>query len=199
MMFAISMIAGGWLSAQTGTSTAKPSAAGATSKAAGGAPVLVVETERGTFEFETFPKEAPKSVDHIVTLVKKNFYNGQHIHRVEPGFVIQWGGPETKDMRNLGAAGFGNGNSGKPIGVAEISPARKHKVGSVALAHVPGHPELADSQLYVVLGTAKAGALDGDYTIIGQVTSGMDVVQKIKKNDMIKRITVKGGTPAAKP
>jgi cyclophilin family peptidyl-prolyl cis-trans isomerase len=50
-----------------------------------------------------------------------------------------------------------------------------------------------------VLGTERTASLEGHYTVIGQVISGMDVVQKIKMNDMIKRITVKSGTPAAKP
>jgi cyclophilin family peptidyl-prolyl cis-trans isomerase len=213
MLIAVAMAAGEALSAQTGTSTTKPPAkppaapakpavtstpAAATSKTSGAGPVIVVETEKGTFEFETYPKEAPKSVEHIVALVKRNFYNGQHIHRVDPGFVIQFGDPATKDMRNVGSPGYGNGTSGKPIGVAEMSPLHRHRLGSVALAHA-GNPALADSQLYVVLGTTRIANLDGSYTVIGQVISGMDVVQKIKKNDMIKRITVKAGTPAAKP
>jgi peptidyl-prolyl cis-trans isomerase B (cyclophilin B) len=205
----VSMAAGGALTAQTGTTpkpapkpAAKPpakpaSAAAAATKADAPAPVIVVETDKGTFEFETFPKEAPKSVEHIVTLVKRNFYNGQHFHRVVSDFVVQWGDPASKDMRNVGQPGWGSGGSGKPIGVAEVSPLHKHKVGSVALAHA-GDPAQADSQLYVVTSTARTAALDGGYAVIGQVTSGMDVVMKIRQNDMIKRMTVKGATPATK-
>src|SRR5690348_2396827 len=72
-----------------GQAAAKAAGPRTTAKAAAdAAPVIVVETDKGTFEFTTFPKEAPKSVEHIVTLVKRNFYNGQHFHRVEPNFVV---------------------------------------------------------------------------------------------------------------
>ena len=176
---------------------AVPRSAPAPSPAAAPAPVIVVDTDKGTFEFTTFPKEAPKSVEHIVALVKRNFYNGQHFHRVEPNFVVQWGSPTTKDMRFVGQPGWGSGGSGKAIGVSEISPLHKHKLGSVALAN-SGDPTQADSQLYVLTNGAKAAGLNGKYTVIGQVTSGMSVVQKIQKNDGIKRVTVKAGTPGAK-
>src|SRR5687768_3432088 len=69
--------------------TAPAAAAAKTTPGAG--PVIVVETEKGTFEFETYPNEAPKTVAHIVDLVNKKFYNGQRVHRVVPGFVIQMG------------------------------------------------------------------------------------------------------------
>jgi cyclophilin family peptidyl-prolyl cis-trans isomerase len=181
-----------------GQAAAKAAGPRTTAKAAAdAAPVIVVETDKGTFEFTTFPKEAPKSVEHIVTLVKRNFYNGQHFHRVEPNFVVQWGSATTKDMRYVGSAGWGSGGSGKAIGVSEISPLHKHKLGSVALANA-GDPTQADSQLYVLINGAKAPGLDGKYTVIGQVISGMNVVQKIQKNDMIKRVTLKAETPAAK-
>src|SRR5881296_2706711 len=60
-------------------------------------PVLVVETSKGTFEIETYPNEAPKTVAHVVDLVKRGFYDGQRFHRVAPGFVIQWGDPQSQD------------------------------------------------------------------------------------------------------
>jgi hypothetical protein len=56
-------------------------------------PVVVVETSKGSFEFETYPAEAPKTVARILELVKSRFYNGMRIHRVVPGFVIQMGDP----------------------------------------------------------------------------------------------------------
>jgi hypothetical protein len=64
----------------------------------GAGPVIVVETEKGTFELETYPNEAPKTVAHIIGLINKRFYNGQRFHRVIPGFVAQWGEPLTRDM-----------------------------------------------------------------------------------------------------
>ena len=68
------------------------------------------------------PAEAPKTVARIVELVKQRFYNGMRIHRVVPGFVIQMGDPQTRDMTKKDR--WGTGGSGKPIGVAEISKNR---------------------------------------------------------------------------
>ncbi len=154
--------------------------------AAPAGPVIVVETSRGVFEFETYPAEAPKTVARIVELVKQRFYNGQRIHRVVPGFVIQMGDPQTRDMTKKDR--WGTQGSGKPIGVAEISKTRTHVLGAVAMAH-SGNPAGADSQFYVTL--APAHRLNSQYTVFGKVISGMDVVQKTQAEDRIVRITVK--------
>jgi len=177
---------------QTATPTT-PAAKPLTPTSPGAGPVIVVDTEKGSFEFETYPKEAPKTVEHIVALVKRNFYNGQRFHRVSPNFVVQWGDPATRAMRRR--AEWGPGGSGKPIGVAEISKTLKHKLGAVAMGHA-GDPARADSQMYVV--TGPAAHLDGGYTIFGQVISGMDVVQKIKQDDLVKKMSVRAETPAPK-
>lgn len=154
--------------------------------AAPAGPVIVVETSRGVFEFETYPSEAPKTVARILELVKQRFYNGQRIHRVVPGFVVQWGDPQTRDMTKKDR--WGTGGSGKPIGVAEITKTRTHVLGAVAMAHA-GDASRADSQMYVTL--AAVPRLNGQYTVFGKVISGMDVVQKIQAEDVIKRMTVK--------
>src|SRR5687768_18211082 len=117
---------------------------------AGTGPTIVVETTRGSFEFVTFPDTAPKTVAHIVALVKRNFYNGQRIHRVVPGFVLQFGDPLTRDMTKKEL--WGSGNSGKPIGVAEMSKTHTHdKKGMVAMAHSGDPAKTADSQFYITL------------------------------------------------
>ena len=132
--------------------------------AAPAGPVIVVETSRGVFEFETYPAEAPKTVARIVELVKQRFYNGQRVHRVVPGFVIQWGDPQTRDMTKKDR--WGTGGSGKPVGVAEITKTRTHVLGAVAMAHA-GDPAKADSQMYVTL--APVARLNGQYTVFGKV------------------------------
>src|SRR5687767_11080540 len=109
-----------------------PSAVTAQKPAASG-PVLVFDTVKGTFEIELYPNEAPKSVAHILGLVKRNFYNGLRVHRLVPGFVVQFGDPLTRDMSKR--AFWGAGGSGREVGVAEISPKRPHRVGAVAMAH----------------------------------------------------------------
>jgi cyclophilin family peptidyl-prolyl cis-trans isomerase len=156
----------------------------ATSPGAG--PVIVVETAKGTFEFETYPNEAPKTVARILELIKKRFYNGQRVHRVVPGFVMQLGDPTTRDMTR--EADWGRYGSGTPIGVAEITKTRTHVRGAVAMAHADDATK-ADSQWYVTL--APQPALDGKYTVFGQVISGMDVVTKLEIADRIVRVTVR--------
>ena len=79
---------------------------------AGAGPVVVVETEKGTFEFETYPNEAPKTVARILELVRKRFYNGQRVHRVVKDFVIQMGDPASRDMTKKEA--WGRSGSGTP-------------------------------------------------------------------------------------
>jgi peptidyl-prolyl cis-trans isomerase B (cyclophilin B) len=152
----------------------------------GAGPVIVVETVKGTFEFETYPNEAPRTVEHVVNLVKKNFYNGLRFHRVEPGFVIQAGDPNTRDYTKKDI--WGTGGSGTPVGVSELSRKHKHVRGAVAMAH-PGNPAKADAQFYVMLGDRPS--LDGKYVVFGQVISGFDVPAKIRVGDAIKRMYVK--------
>ena len=171
--------------------------AGAARRSPGAGAVIVFETAKGTFEMETYPNEAPKSVEQILTLAKRNFYNGQRVHRVVPGFVVQFGDPQTRDMTKRDM--WGTRGSGRPIGVAEISPKRPHRLGAVALAHA-GDPRGADSQVYITLAgleEPRIANIQGDFAVIGQIISGMDVVQKLQVNDIIRRATVRepGATP----
>lgn len=167
---------------------ARGAAPAAAAKPAAAGPILVIDTVKGPIEIQLFPAEAPKTVAHITALAKRNFYNGLRVHRVEPGFVVQFGDPQTRDMTKRDR--WGNGGSGKPIGVGEPSAKHKHVLGAVAMAH-PGDPKRADSQMYIMLG--PAARLDGGYTVFGQVISGMDVVRRLAIPDVIKRISVKGG------
>ena len=79
-------------------------AATAAAQAAAG-PVIVVETTKGTFAFETYPREAPKTVAHVVALVRRGFYDGQRVHRAIPGFLVQWGDPRSRDIGKGGRLG----------------------------------------------------------------------------------------------
>ena len=173
-------------------------AAAAPKPSPGAGPVIVFETAKGNFEMETFPNEAPKSVAHILTLVRRNFYNGLRVHRLVPGFVVQFGDPQTRDMTKRD--NWGRLGSGRAIGVAEISPKRPHRVGAVALAHA-GDPRGADSQMYIALSGQEDGRIaniQGDFTVFAQVISGMDVVRKLQETDVIRRATVKEAGRGAK-
>ena len=147
----------------------------------------MLDTAKGPIEIETFPEDAPKTVQHIVALMKKNFYNGMRFHRAEENFLVQVGDPQSRDMSREAWWGRGRG-SGSPIGVAEITKKRRHAPGTVAMAHV-GDPKFADSQFYIII--QPRPGLDGKYTIFGRVTSGMDVVKKLKKADILKKASVK--------
>ena len=152
----------------------------------GAGPIVVLETAKGTIEFETYPEEAPKTVGRIVELVKKNFYNGLRFHRAEPGFVIQVGDPVSRDVSRQ--AWWGRQGSGKPIGVSEITKKRRHLVGAVSMAHGSA-PADADSQFFIL--RRAAPDLDGKHVVFGKVLKGMDVVAKIQRGDILKRAYVK--------
>lgn len=170
-------------------SAAQQAAAGAA-----GATVLVVETVKGTFEIETFPTDAPKSVARILELVRTNFYRGQRVHGVSEG-IIEFGDPTSRNMQKM--PDWGLTGSGKRIGVKEVSK-RAFDRGIVGYAFPKdGRAEDADSQLFVL----KIGnpGLNGKYAPIGRVTRGMDVVDKLQRADVIRNITVKAaGAPAAR-
>lgn len=161
---------------------AKP-AAGQAKPAAG--PVIVVDTVKGQIEISLFPAEAPKSVEHIVALVQRGFYRGQRFHRVEAS-LAQFGNGSSRDMTLQ--ASWGSGGSGSPINVFELTK-RKHVRGAVGLAHA-GNPTSADSQLYIM--KRPSPGLDGKHAIIGQVTAGMAVVDRLEVTDLIKNVTLKG-------
>jgi len=150
-----------------------------------GPSIVVVETEKGTFEFETYPNEAPKTVAHILDLINKRFYNGQRFHRVVAGFVVQFGDQQTRDMTKEKMWGR---IEGPAVGVAEFSKLRTHVRGAVALAH-NGDASKADTQMYVTL--ADTPRLNMKYVVFGKVISGMDVVDKLKYADRIVRVSVR--------
>jgi peptidyl-prolyl cis-trans isomerase B (cyclophilin B) len=148
--------------------------------------IIVVETSKGTFEFETFPVEAPKTVAHIVELVKGGFYDGQRIHRALPGFLVQWGDPRSRDASREADWGRGaEASSGHPIGASELRRKRLHRRGAVGVAH-QGNPALADSQVYVTL--ADRPDLNSRYTVFGQVITGDDVPARLERGDLIVRM-----------
>jgi cyclophilin family peptidyl-prolyl cis-trans isomerase len=154
-----------------------------------GGPVVVVETSAGTFAFETFPDEAPKTVAHILSLVRKGFYDGQRFHRAIPAFVVQWGDPQTRSLEKSADWGRGDGaSSGQPIGVSEMSKKRLNVKGAVGVAHM-GDPSKADSQIYVTLDNRPD--LNGRYTVFGRLIAGTDVPERIQKGDLITRMYVR--------
>jgi peptidyl-prolyl cis-trans isomerase B (cyclophilin B) len=153
--------------------------------AAAKSPKVVITMEKGgeiTLEF--FPKDAPKHVDNFVTLARKGFYDGQRVHRVEPNFVVQFGDPQSKTLP-MDHPRMGTGDPGYKV-KAEFNT-RKFERGVLGMARSQD-PDSAGSQVYIMLGPAPF--LNGKYTAFGQVTKGMDVVDKIRVGDRITSIKV---------
>ena len=151
-------------------------------------PLMTIDTVKGTIAIRLFQAEAPKSVAQILGLVQRNFYRGQRIHRVERT-LVQFGDPQSRDVSRRDW--WGRSGSGNPIGVAEFSK-RTHQRGSVGMAH-GGNARNADSQIYIL----KAGlsSLNGKHVIIGQVTSGMEVVDTLQVTDVLRNVSLTGVDP----
>jgi len=156
-------------------------------KSPGAGPIVVLETVKGTIEFETYPDEAPKTVARVTELIKKNFYNGLRFHRTEPNFVVQVGDPVTRDMSRQ--SWWGRQGSGQAIGVAEITKKRRHVLGAVSMAYPGSDKTQADSQFFIM--RRNAPEMDGKYTVFGKVLTGMDVVAKLQRGDILKRAYLK--------
>jgi len=164
--------------------------AGQPPAAAAGGTTLVLETDKGTMEIELFEKDAPKSIDHILTLVRRGFYRGLRFHWVQPG-LIQVGDPTSRSMASQKS--WGEGGSGTRIGVAEIGK-KPFERGSVGVAYRANQtPTDADSQIFIC--KASSPQLNGKYTMIGKVTKGIEVADKIELTDILKLMYVKGETP----
>jgi Peptidyl-prolyl cis-trans isomerase (rotamase) - cyclophilin family len=137
---------------------------------------VYLDTKDGRITIQLRPDIAPKHVAQIETLVKRGFYNGIVFHRVIDGFMAQTGDP----------TGTGMGGSDLPDIPAEFSKASFQR-GTVGMAR-SSSPNSANSQFFICYDDASF--LDGQYTVIGQVTDGMNVVDKIKKGSKQNNGTV---------
>jgi peptidyl-prolyl cis-trans isomerase B (cyclophilin B) len=135
-------------------------------------PKAIIKTKFGDIEIKLFPDKAPKHVENFIKLAKSGFYNGTIFHRVIPGFMIQGGDPNTKDLNKKELYGMGGpGHSVK----AEFNDI-PHKRGIVSMAR-SNDPDSAGSQFFIVV--EDSPFLDGKYTVFGQVVKGMGFADKI--------------------
>jgi peptidylprolyl isomerase len=132
---------------------------------------MVLETTKGKVVIEMRPDLAPGHVDRIKELVRQGFYDGVPFHRVIEGFMAQTGCPQ----------GTGTGGSGKKL-KAEFNK-EPHKRGTVSMARAQS-PDSGDSQFFICF--ADAGFLDGQYTVWGKVTEGMELVDQIKRGEPVR-------------
>ncbi len=129
---------------------------------------VYLQTKDGRIVVALRPELAPKHVKQIKTLVNQGFYDGLKFHRVIDGFMAQTGDPK----------GNGTGGSKLPDIPAEFSQSAQFRRGTVGMAR-SGNPNSANSQFFICLGDAPF--LNGQYTIVGVVTDGLDVLDKIKR------------------
>jgi len=158
---------------------------------------VYLDTKDGRITIQLRPDLAPKAVAQIETLTKQGFYNGLVFHRVIGGFMAQTGDP----------TGTGSGGSKLPNLPAEFTPT-PFKRGTIGMART-SDPNSANSQFFICLGAAPF--LNGKYTVVGEVVSGMNVVDKIKKGSesengkvvnpdkIVKMEMASGAAPAMKP
>jgi cyclophilin family peptidyl-prolyl cis-trans isomerase len=156
---------------------------------------LTFQTAKGDFTVVTFPREAPKTVEQIVKLVKAGFYDGLAVHRVVPGMIAQMGDPQTKTLPATDKK-VGRGGSGNPVPQEFTGQSVKHLPGVVALARA-NDPNSGDSQFYISL--AAAPHLNEAYAVFGLVTRGMDVVRQLAVGDTITKAVVAQDDPATAP
>jgi len=134
-----------------------------------------IHTKKGDIVFKFFPIEAPMHSAAFIKLARSGFYDGLTFHRVEPGFVIQGGCPK------------GDGTGGPGYHLDQEFNSHPHVRGVVAMAR-SSNPNSAGSQFYITLDDARF--LDNNYTVFGEVTEGMDVVDEIRRGDVMEKVTV---------
>ncbi|CAH1660576.1 putative peptidyl-prolyl cis-trans isomerase [Hyphomicrobiales bacterium] len=137
---------------------------------------VFLDTKDGRVVIQLRPDLAPKHVAQIEALTKRGFYDGIVFHRVIDGFMAQTGDP----------TGTGMGGSDLPNIPAEFTKT-PFKRGTVGMARSQ-NPNSANSQFFITF--ADADFLNGQYTVVGEVVSGMDVVDKIKKGSKADNGTV---------
>lgn len=130
-----------------------------------------IKTGFGVIKIRFFPEVAPNHVNNFIELAKAGFYNGTTFHRVIPGFMIQGGDPNTKSP-NRAMHGFG----GPGYYLKAEFNNKPHRRGILSMAR-GGNPDSAGSQFFICVKAYPS--LDGQYTVFGEVLSGMGVADKI--------------------
>ncbi len=126
-----------------------------------------METENGTIIIELFAKDSPKTVNNFVFLSREGYYNGTTFHRVIPGFMAQGGDPT------------GTGMGGPGYKFEDEFSARKHVTGSLSMANSGANTN--GSQFFICY--APQSHLNGKHTVFGQVTKGMDILNRLTERD----------------
>lgn len=161
-----------------------------------GTEVAVIKTSKGNIRVQLAGDDAPISVGNFVELANKGFYDNLKFHRYVPGFVIQGGCPNTRNLTSDEVvakagnpfAGLGTGGPGYTIKQEyTTNPHNKHEDGALAMARSQA-PDSAGSQFYLCLGPQHM--LDSGYTVFGQTIEGKDVIGQLRVGDVIEGVEI---------
>ncbi len=167
-----------------------------------GKEVAVIRTSKGTIRVQLAGEDAPIHVGNFVELAQKGFYDNLKFHRYVPGFVIQGGCPNTRDLTpdevvakaRSPFGGLGTGGPGYTIKQEYTSnPRNSHEDGALAMARSQ-MPDSAGSQFYLCLGPQHS--LDSGYTVFGQTIEGKDVIGQLRVGDVIEGIDIENANEA---
>ncbi|HUA87600.1 MAG TPA: peptidylprolyl isomerase [Bryobacteraceae bacterium] len=137
---------------------------------------VTFDTSRGEIVCDLFAKDAPKTVNNFVFLARENFYDGTVFHRVIDNFMIQGGDP----------TGSGRGGPGYRFEDETKGNPNKHDVGTLSMANAG--PNTNGSQFFIT--HVVTNWLDGKHTVFGKVRKGQDVVNAVKQDDKLNRVTI---------
>jgi peptidyl-prolyl cis-trans isomerase B (cyclophilin B) len=135
-------------------------------------------TDKGTMMIEFYEKDAPIAVENFVKLSKKGFYEGVTFHRVIPNFVIQGGDP----------TGTGAGGPGYNIKCELNGENQYHDKGVLSMAHAG--KDTGGSQFFICHSRDNTAHLDRKHTCFGKVVEGLDIIDKIKQGDKIRKVNI---------
>lgn len=158
--------------------------------------VAVIATSKGVIEVSLDGEGAPIHVANFCELAESGYYDGLKFHRYVPGFVIQGGCPNTREMSSADVASGARGPFGMP-GTGgpgyrirqeySTNPRNNHVDGALAMARSQD-PNSAGSQFYFCLGPQHA--LDSGYTVFGNTLAGLDVIKALRAGDVIESIRI---------
>lgn len=158
--------------------------------------VAVLTTSRGVIRVRLDGKGAPIHVGNFCELATSGFYDGTKFHRYVPGFVIQGGDPNTRDMTPEDVAAGRRGPAGMPgtggpgYRIREeftTNPRNSHVDGALAMARSQ-NPNSAGSQFYFCLGPQHG--LDSGYTVFGTTIEGKDVIDSLRAGDVLESVSI---------
>ncbi len=141
-------------------------------------PTATIQTEKGDMKVEFFEKDAPGTVENFVKLSNDGFYDGLTFHRVIPDFVVQAGCPK----------GDGTGGPGYTIDCELDGDHQYHERGVLSMAHAGRNT--GGSQFFICHSRNNTAHLDGNHTVFGKVTEGLDVIDEIRQGDVIHKIEI---------